>query len=104
VWESARSYRSLSQFNIQFPRLILAVPAPGRLLFGCGTEGTSVTYCTFNALLFSSFMMSHPVTTQNTTAGYVSESYVRWFFRVTYGVFSGQALLDALAELKALAK
>jgi hypothetical protein len=44
--------------------------------------------------------MSHPITTQNTAAGYVS--YVR-FFRVTYRVFFGRALPDALAELKALA-
>ena len=45
-------------------------------------------------------MMSHPVTTQNTAAGYVS--YVRLFFGVTYSVFFGRALPDALAELKAL--
>jgi hypothetical protein len=46
-------------------------------------------------------MMSHPVTTQNTAAGYVS--YVRLFVGVTYSVLFGRALPDALAELKALA-
>ena len=45
--------------------------------------------------------MSHPVTTQNTAAGYVS--YVRLFFGMTYSVFSGRGLPDALAELKSLA-
>ena len=46
-------------------------------------------------------MMSHPVTTQNIAAGYVS--HVGFFFGVTYNVFSGRSLPDALAELKALA-
>ena len=46
--------------------------------------------------------MSHPVTSQNTAAGYVS--YVRSFvFGVIYSVFFGRGLPDALAELKALA-
>jgi hypothetical protein len=47
-------------------------------------------------------MMSHPVTTQNTAAGYVLY-VVRLFFGVTYNVFFGRVLPDALAELKALA-
>jgi hypothetical protein len=46
-------------------------------------------------------MMSHPITTQNTAAGYVS--YLRLFFGGIYSVFFGRALPDALAELKALA-
>ncbi len=46
-------------------------------------------------------MMSHPVTNQNTAAGYVS--YVRFVFGVTHGVFFERALPDALAELKAFA-
>ena len=44
--------------------------------------------------------MSHPVTTQNTAAGYAS--YLRLVFVVTYSFF-GRALPDTLAELKALA-
>jgi hypothetical protein len=51
--------------------------------------------------LFSSSMMSYPVTTQNPTAGYVL--HIRLILGVTNSVLFGRALPDALAELKALA-